>query len=49
VFQPGGNGQGRTSVAAAQITQALRELNNGNRALASQYVGQALAAVGLRP
>ena len=49
VFQPGGSRQDGTSVAAARITQALRELNNGNRTLASQYVGQALAAVGPRP
>jgi hypothetical protein len=49
VFQPGGYTQERTSVAAAQITQALRDLNNGDRALASQHVGQALAAVGFRP
>jgi len=49
VFQPGGYTQERTSVAAARITQALRDLNNGDRALASQHVGQALAAVGFRP
>jgi len=49
VFQPGGYRQARTSVAAAQITQALRDLNNGNPMLASQHVGQALTAVGFHP
>lgn len=46
VFQPNG-GRGETaSIAASQISRALRELNNGDRALASQYVGQAAMSVG---
>jgi hypothetical protein len=45
VFQPGDRQQSRTSIAAAQITQALRKLNTGDRDQALQHVGQALAAV----
>jgi hypothetical protein len=33
-------------MAAAQIAQALRELNTGSRRQALEYVAQALASVG---
>ena len=49
VFQPVGSRSESTSVAATQISRALRELNYGDRALAAQYVGQAAAAVGSAP
>jgi hypothetical protein len=46
VFEASGSQQPHTASATAQITQALRGLNSGDRAVALQYVGRALAAVG---
>jgi hypothetical protein len=45
VFEPSGSRQSHTASATAQITQALRGLNSGDRAVALQYVGRALATV----
>jgi hypothetical protein len=49
VFEPGVGQQRRSTAAAAQITQAIRELNGGDRVVALRYVGRALATVGSGP
>jgi hypothetical protein len=43
VFEP--SEQRRTASAATEITEALRGLNSGDRAVAFQYVGLALTTV----